>query len=406
MALILLVAGLLQQTSSPLNSGVPIRPNDPYFIRQVSFASQGHNASFDVSTRRPSRRTFTCDPRIDLNVAGAWAVTTGSKHVVVALLDDGYFYRHEDVRQNIWQNPGETGVDGNGYRRESNGVDDDDNGYVDDVVGWDFAFDDPDPDGYIFDGKLNTRIQPYTHSITAMGIIGARGNNGVGVAGINWNVSMMLLKMCPQGTWPPGVFDRCVRAAKAIRYAVDNGARVINWSGFVSQKEPDALRKIEDAIEYARGKGVLLVVAAGNNGKNIDLPANRMYPQCFDHDNIINVAEIDLTGKLDVNSGPDHVSSSNYGRRTVDIAAIGRNYTSQVYQGRGTYGLGGGTSDAAPVVTGVAALVLSVRPDFDHKQLKSLLLETSHKLDSLEGKVACGGMIDAAAAIKAAQGQR
>ena len=89
--------------------------------------------------------------------------------------------------------------DATGHAKETNGVDDDENGYVDDVMGWDFAFDDPDPDCYIFDGMDRTRIQPYWHSISALGIIGARGNNGIGVAGINWDVSLMLLKIGAQG---------------------------------------------------------------------------------------------------------------------------------------------------------------------------------------------------------------
>ena len=84
-----------------------------------------------------------------------------------------------------WKNPGETGLDKNGYAKETNGIDDASNGYIDDVMGWDFVFDDPDPDPYIFDGMDATKIQPYWHSISAMGIIGAKGNNGIGVAGIN-----------------------------------------------------------------------------------------------------------------------------------------------------------------------------------------------------------------------------
>ena len=133
--------------------------------------------------------------------------------------------------------------------------------------GWDFAFDDPDPDCYIFDGMRRDSIQPYWHSISALGIIGAKGNNGIGVAGINWDVSMMLLKIGAQGigrdekdTERPG------RAAKAIRYAADNGARVINWSGFVSDPTPAALEELRAAIEYAGKKNVLLVVGAGNSG--------------------------------------------------------------------------------------------------------------------------------------------
>jgi len=117
------------------------------------------------------------------------------------------------------------------------------NGYDDDVMGWDFAFDDPDPDPYIYHAKNMNKIAPNWHSIPAMGIIGARGNNGRGIAGINWEVSMMLLKCGAQGD--TGRF-RVERVAEAIRYAVDNGARVINWSGFVSEKDPEKLQVLQE----------------------------------------------------------------------------------------------------------------------------------------------------------------
>lgn len=110
-------------------------------------------------------------------------------------LDDGFFCWHEDIAPNVWQNPGETGADDRGRDRRTNGVDDDRNGFVDDVVGWDFVCEDPDPDHYVYDGKDRTRTQPYWHSISALGIIGAKGDNGIGVAGINWTVSLMRLKI-------------------------------------------------------------------------------------------------------------------------------------------------------------------------------------------------------------------
>lgn len=174
-------------------------------------------------------------------------------------------------------NPGEVGLDEHGRHKEVNGVDDDLNGYVDDVVGYDFYFDDPDPDGYVFDGRDMTRIAPYSHALTAMGIIGARGNNGIGVAGINWNVSMMLLKTCAQGTT---ISKRAENTAKAIRYAVDNGARLINWSGGVSVSDSANMKELSEAITYAGEHGVLLVVAAGNLRKNRDLKENYIFPTC------------------------------------------------------------------------------------------------------------------------------
>jgi len=123
----------------------------------------------------------------------------GSRKVVIAVLDDGFFYNHEDLAGNIWANPGESGPDASGHPKETNGKNDDVNGYIDDLMGWDFAFGDPDPNCYIFDGMRKDRIQTHWHSISALDIVGAKGNNGIGVAGINWNVSMMLLKIGAQG---------------------------------------------------------------------------------------------------------------------------------------------------------------------------------------------------------------
>jgi subtilisin family serine protease len=272
-------------------------PNDRFFKYQFSFLNPGGKLTIPSYSYKPSEHTYEAVRGIDPDITRAWTITTGSKDVVVALIDDGFFYNHEDIKDNIWKNPGETGLDKNGFPKETNGIDDDGNGYVDDVMGWDFVFDDPDPTHYIFDGMDATKIQPYWHSIEAMGIIGAKGNNGIGVAGINWDVSMMLLKIGVQGV--RGIdLNRCGRAARAIRYAADNGARVINWSGFVDDLRPESLATLQEAIAYAEKKGVLLVVAAGNSGLNIDLKENFTYPACFENENILTVAEIDFKGDL------------------------------------------------------------------------------------------------------------
>jgi subtilisin family serine protease len=300
-------------------------------------------------------------------------------------------------------NPGESGVDAKGLRKETNGVDDDHNGYVDDVVGWDFAFNDPDPDAYVFDGMDSSRIQPYWHSMSAMGIIGAKGNNNVGVAGLNWDVSMMLLKIGAQGIKRDQVdLMRAPRAAKAIRYAVDNGAKVINWSGFISDYRPEVVANLKSAFEYAAAHGVLIVIAAGNQMKDLDNPANTVYPASFETDNTLVVAELAVNGQLDEFSGNDRISGSNYGLHRVHIAALGSNFTTDVRNGVSVYRTSGGTSNAAPVVTGVAALVLSVRPNLKAGELKQILMESSTKLPSLEGKIASGGLVNAYRAVKLA----
>ncbi len=404
-AFALIIAGVvLFSGQSPQTRVIP---NDPFFKYQVSFLNPGGKIAIERTSTKPSPLTLDAAAGIDPDITRAWTISTGSRKVIVALLDDGFFYNHEDLAGNIWLNPGESGPDASGHAKETNGIDDDGNGYVDDVMGYDFAFDDPDPDCYVFDGMLKDRIQPYWHSIAALGIIGARGNNGIGVAGVNWDVSMMLLKIGAQGigrnekdTARPG------RAAKAIRYAADNGARVINWSGFVSDPTPEALAELKAAIEYAGRKNVLLVVGAGNSGLDIDRPENFTYPACFPLDNILTVAMIDFRGDLVRYKAGDRLLGSNYGPRNTDIAALDENFTTDLTNGRSTYRLGGGTSCAGPVVAGIAALALSVNPDLSAIALRKLLMDTATRLMALQDKVGCGGMVSAYRALLAARSAR
>lgn len=380
-----------------------IIPNDPYFKYQISYYNPGGTVTIQKQSWRPSEKSYDLVKGFDLDITRAWTITTGTRSTVAAILDDGFCYWHEDIKDNIWRNPGETGLDANGYPKETNGIDDDHNGYVDDVMGWDFAFNDPDPDCYSFDGMDPTRIIPFWHSIDAMGIIGARGNNGIGVAGINWDVSMMLLKIGAQGI-KRGEVDtqRNERAARAVRYAADNGAKVINWSGFVDDHRPEKLAILKQAIDYAESKGVLLVVATGMGMKDLDRMENYEYPICFDNANILGVTEIGFDGNFISYTIEDTKFGSNYGLNHVHMGAIGANYTTQIKDNWSTYGLGAGGSDAAPVVTGVAALILSVRPDLKARELKEILMKSVTELPALKGKVKSGGMVNAYKALKMA----
>jgi subtilisin family serine protease len=381
------------------------RPDDPLFDRQVSFGAPGGLVSFDRCSWKASPIEFQTVKNIDLNILGAWAITTGSRDVVVAIIDDGFAYWHEDLRENIWHNPGESGPDESGYPRESNGRDDDQNGYVDDVIGYDFPFSDPDPDPYIFDGRFDNKIAVYAHSTPAMGIIGACGDNGLGVAGINWEVSLMLLKIGAQGTaLDPDGLRRVEWAAEAIRYAVDNGARAINWSGFVRPTEPGQLVPIKEALDYANRAGVLLITAAGNDRKDIDLPENYGFPCSEDYDNLIVVAEVDFDGSLYVvPKDSRYIGGSNFGARNVDIAALAQNYTTTIRENVSTYYIAGGTSNACPVVTGVAALIWSIRPDLTGPEVKQILIRSAQRMPGLAGKIVCGGIVDATAALVVAR---
>jgi subtilisin family serine protease len=382
----------------------PLPSDDPYFVEQVSFHGNVPGTGLLLRSYQIDREPVKMAAGIHLDVQKAWALTTGSRAVVVAILDDGFFYDHEDLARNIWRNPGETGLDDRGLRRETNGVDDDGNGYKDDVMGWDFAFNDPDPDHYIFDGRDRNRIQPYPHAVSAMGIIGAVGNNGIGVAGINWDVSMMLLKIGSQGELrgEPGL-GRVERAARAIRYASDNGARVINWSGFVRPREADVVEPLRTAIEYAGSKGVLVVIGAGNEGWDLDDDAHGRFPPQFDLDNMLRVAQLGMDGELyRYEVGEGRFAGSNYGENRVEIAAIGENFTTGLRNGESTYRTGNGTSDAGPVVAGVAALILAVRPDLEAKQLKKVIMDSATPLESLRGVISCGGVVNAHNAVRSA----
>ena len=154
---------------------------------------------------------------------------------------------------------------------------------------------------------------------------GPKGNNGIGVAGINWDVSLMLLRIGVQGIrGPEDDLARIDRVTRAIHYAADNGARIINWSGFVPAPPPQKLRELRQAIDYAAKKNVLIVVAAGNDLKDLDDDKNcGNVPACFENDNIIKVAEIDFGGELYRATGK-FIGGSNYGVKRVDIAAIAR----------------------------------------------------------------------------------
>ena len=283
----------------------------------------------------------------DIDAREAWNISTGHSSVVVAVTDTGADWDHPDLEDNIWVNSGEI---------NGNGIDDDGNGYVDDIIGWDFASNDNNPNDD--DG----------HGSHVAGVIGATGNNGKGVVGVNWDVSIMPLRiMGPYGA-------STTAAMRGIQYAVDNGAQVINasWGG------PGSSNAIYDAIAYANDRGVLFVTASGNEGRNSDSMSN--YPNNYNLPNIVSV------GSTGVN---DRMSNfSNYGASTVDLAAPGEGIYS-TYR-NGGYAWEDGTSMSCPFVAGAAALALSVDPNLDALELKSLLMDTGDPLNDLQGYTVSG----------------
>jgi thermitase len=289
----------------------------------------------------------------------AWDVTTGSSQVTVAVVDTGIDATHPDLAPNLWTNPGESGGG-----RETNGRDDDGNGLIDDVHGWDFVDRDAQPQ----DGN--------GHGTHVSGTIAARGNDAAGVAGLNWSAGLMPLRVL--GDDGSGYVSDAIAA---YTYAARNGARVVN----ASLGGPSFSRSERDAI--AAAPNTLFVVAAGNDGADNDRRPE--YPCDYDLANVVCVAATDRDDSL--------ASFSNYGPVNVDLAAPGVDIASTWPGGR--YVLLDGTSMATPHVSGAAALLLAHEGGLSVSGLRSALLSSVHPVAGLAGRVATGGRLDVAAAL-------
>src|SRR5256714_4555540 len=310
------------------------------------------NARVDVLYAEPNyiwhqNSTTPNDPRfteqwgnVDTEAFKVWDATKGSSDVVVGVIDGGVDINHEDLRDNIWKNLGEV---------PGNGIDDDGDGLVDDVRGWDFVHN----DNTVFDDEHGD-----DHGTHVAGIIGARGNNGIGVAGVCWNVSILPIKaLGPDG----GAISDIVSAygyAKRLRESGVN-LRVLNNS----YGGPARSQAAFDAISQLNQAGILFVVAAGNEHRdNYKYPE---YPSNYDIPNVIAVAATVQGGGIDP-------SYSNYSEYKVPLAAPGTNILSTLPHN--TYGYFSGTSMAAPHVSGAAALVIAAKPDVTLQVLKGALI--------------------------------
>ncbi len=291
---------------------------------------------------------------------------------MVGVIDSGIDFSHPDLVNNIWTNPNEIA---------DNGIDDDNNGFVDDIHGWDFwsYYDDPSE----FDNNPSDENGHGTH---VSGIIGAEGNNALGISGVNWQVSIMPIRFLGPGNW--GYLSAAVAAINyATMMRLDGvNLKVTNnswaWSGFEYPPVADAI----DAQEQA---GILFVAASGNNSINNDFSYYSAYPASYPLPNIVSVASTD--------NRDNRSWFSNYGATSVDLAAPGSAILSTVptFLNPSGYAYFWGTSMAAPQVTGVAALAWSLAPDASYQQIKDALLAGVDPLPSLDGITLSGGRLNA-----------
>jgi subtilisin family serine protease len=321
------------------------RPNDPQFEQQWALNNLGQDGGKE---------------RADIDALKAWLKTRGSDKVVVAVLDSGVDYTHKDLAANMWFRPDNIPQ------------------YADDELG---TFD--DINGYDADANAADPMDDNGHGTHCAGIIGAEGDNNEGIAGINWNVSIMPLKFLGRGG-----FGTTKNAIEAINYAIDRkkkgvNVRVINASWGSTQYS----RALEDAIRAAGEEGILFVAAAGNSSTDNDRRAH--YPSNYNLPNVISVAALDRTDTM--------ASFSNFGAKTVHIAAPGRDILSTWL--KDDYREASGTSMAAPQVSGVAALILASEPNLSVAKLRERILRSVDKIDSLDGRVASGGRLNASKAL-------
>lgn len=295
----------------------------------------------------------------DISATSAWDLTTGSTNVIVAVIDTGIRYTHRDLTNQMWRNPGESGGG-----KENNGIDDDNNGYVDDVFGINAIDDSGDP----FDDN--------DHGTHCAGTIGAAANDGNPHVGVAWRVRLMGCKFLG-GSGGGSTSD----AIKCVDYAVSMGAKILNnsWGG------GGYSQALYDSINNARTAGVIFLAAAGNSGTDND--QRPFYPCNYNLDNVISVAALTRNNVL--------ADFSNFGETTVDLAAPGESIYSTTANSDTSYAIFDGTSMATPHVSGVAALIKALYPAADLAELRDRILLGTVQAPGLVGMCTTGGRLDA-----------
>jgi len=303
----------------------------------------------------------------DIDATAAWDITTGASSLVVAVIDTGAFLQHADLSPNRWVNPREI---------PGNGIDDDGNGFIDDINGWNFisskneTFEDPVSD---------------SHGTLVSGLVGAAGNNGIGVSGVAWNVKLMSVKFI--GARSGSTAD----AISSVQYVIDQkrsgvNVRVINasWGG---PGNSSALKKV---IKKAGDEGIVFVCAAGNGGSDQvgdDLESVEDFPSGWSAEvpSIISVAALDNRDRI--------AGFSNYGHSLVQVGAPGVEvYSTYVFD---TYNYGSGTSFSTPLVSGIAALLVSQEPGLSAAQVRDRIVRTADPVASLASKTVSSGRANA-----------
>lgn len=321
----------------------PIRPSDPRFDEQWALANSGQRGGKQGA---------------DISAMHAWLTTIGTDKVVVAVLDSGVDYTHEDLAPNMWKRPANIAA----YH-------DDELGTIDDEEGFNAIDNSSDP------------MDENGHGTHCAGIIGAEGGNNIGITGVNWKIRIMPLKFMNAGG-----YGTTKDAIEAINYVIDRkkagvNVRIISASWGGTQRS----RALEEVIRKAYENNILFVAAAGNSSVNNDRSPH--YPSSYP--NVLSVAALDRNDQL--------AKFSNYGVKSVAIAAPGVDILS-TWLGN-DYREASGTSMATPVVAGVAALIVAESPRISVEQLKKRVLASADPIDTLNGKVSTGGRINAAKAV-------
>ena len=317
-----------------------VRPDDPLFDFQWALESTGQTVA---------GRGGAVDA--DVDASDAWEVTADADTVPVAVVDTGVDLSHPDLAPNLWRNR---------FEVSGNGRDDDGDGFVDDVYGWDFVGGDAQP------------LDEHGHGTHVAGTIGARGNDGYGVTGMAWNAAIIAVRAL--GADGTGTASNLLAA---YRYAVRVGARVVN----ASLGGPGSSRAEHDVL--AGASNTLFVVAAGNDAADVD--SRPTYPCAYDLPNVVCVAATDRNDRL--------ADFSNRGATAVDLAAPGVDVASTWPGGR--HVLLSGTSMATPHVAAAAALAFNAAPSLTAGQVAALLRSTADHLPALEGLVAGAGRLNA-----------